>query len=227
MNARNLILSGFTTCFVSLFCALPSRAEGANVSMQCSNVFGITFVEQSISPQFGYVINKEDYITTAGGAQKIHKGNAGPFINRIDQFTLPSPAYAAGLAGSFGGRRVVFLFRPGSPLPYGLRVSSGNYPLPPTSTLCFPQPRGDGGTGGGGTGGGGGGGGGTGGCVATSLNNYCAGISSLVAPSSVVNRGTIGLNDPIVPREQPVEAKEPDIHVGEWQGQSWKPQDQS
>ena len=102
----------------------------------------------------------------------------------------------------------------------GLRRKFGS------SAECIPSPK-DPNNAGGGGGTGGGGGGGTGGCVSSYSNNYCADISSLVVPSSVIGRGTIGLNDPSVPKEQPMETKKPDLHVGEWQGQSWKPQDQS
>ena len=149
---------------------------------------------------------------------------------RTDQGFLAFTRRTSGNTGTIAGNFNTYSVRgTATAIRTSPRLSIGLIPVPLFTVSCGEvPPPGDGGGGGGTAGGDGtGGGGGTAGCIATSLNNYCAGISSLVAPSSVMSRGTIGLNDPIVSKEQPMETKEPDVQVGEWQGQSWKPQDQS
>ena len=141
---------------------------------------------------------------------------------RTDQGLLSFKRTTSGNTGDIAGNFNTYSVRgTATAIRTSPTVAVGLIPVPLFTVPCgeVPPPGGGGGTAGGG--------GGTGGCVSSSSNNYCAGISSLVIPSSVIGRGTIGLNDPSVPKEQPMETKEPDLNVGEWQGQSWKPQDQS
>lgn len=216
MKSRSVIFAGILSGILSLsFKDMNASAQGALASIQCSNIFSVVSTEHSITPNFGYFFRSQNYslFIDASNVETFRGSLFGAIVR--PRVYVRSPASRATISGSLQATNVSLLYAPGSSIPYGFRVTQGVIPVQ-SSARCFPEP--------GGGGSGGGGGGGT--CQPTYLNNYCAGVSSLVSPSSVVSRGTIGFNDSDTPKVEPFDAKEPEVQLGEWEGKSWQPEDQ-
>jgi hypothetical protein len=218
MKSRSVILAGILSAILSLnFKDMNASAQGALASIQCSNIFGVVSSEHSIAPNFGYFFRSQNYSLFIDASNvETFRGSLFGAVVRTRVYVRP-PASRASIGGSIQATNVSLLYASGSSIPYGIRVTQGVIPVQ-ASARCFPEPGG---------GGGGGGGSGGGGCIPTYLNNYCAGIASLVSPSSVVSRGTIGFNESDMPKVKLFDAKEPEVQLGEWNGKSWQPEDQS
>ena len=200
---------------------MPSLEKWACKSSSKGNTS--TFVFRTTLYEPGWTFRK--YRSTVKFSPENRAKKFSPFIipyteKEISTIEVTSPIQnSVKVTGSYTDLKV-------SAVRGGVRVTEGTRQFTHFS-FCSPiidPPNLDGGNASGGSGGSGGGGGGGSTCSSTRENNYCAGVASLIDPSLVVSQGTLGLVAQESVNDQSEGLKEPEIQLGQWQGQSWKEQ---